>query len=247
MPNGTGIVMGFPQILSEATAVKAAFRDRIRATRRARTAAERAGWPARSSVSSSSFRRSRPRTVSRSTRRRPPSRRPHSLRETLRHLGVAVLLPLVRPERPGVGVGTTATSRPAARPRRAPSRRAEPRRPRGARRGRRPRAGARRRHARHPARSGRRALRRRLPLLDRGSPSSPSSTTTRCSTPRWSRCRGGARRRVDGALTPLRCLRLPGAPDARRPCVPTAWGVRTARARRDGHRLGGGGVDGARG
>src|SRR5512133_3357917 len=42
VPNGTGIVMGFPQILSEATAVKAAFRDRIRATRRARTAAERA-------------------------------------------------------------------------------------------------------------------------------------------------------------------------------------------------------------
>ena len=42
MPNGPGIVTGFPQILSEATTVKAALRDRIRARRRVRPASERA-------------------------------------------------------------------------------------------------------------------------------------------------------------------------------------------------------------
>ena len=42
MPNGSGIVTGFPQILSDAPTVKAALRRRIRAARRLRTPAERA-------------------------------------------------------------------------------------------------------------------------------------------------------------------------------------------------------------
>jgi 5-formyltetrahydrofolate cyclo-ligase len=41
VPNTTGTVAGFPRILSEATSVKAALRDRIRAERRVRTPAER--------------------------------------------------------------------------------------------------------------------------------------------------------------------------------------------------------------
>ncbi len=42
MPNGPGIVTGFPQILSDAPTVKAALRRRVRAARRLRTTAERA-------------------------------------------------------------------------------------------------------------------------------------------------------------------------------------------------------------
>lgn len=42
MPNATGFVTGFPQILSEPTTVKAALRRRIRAERVRRTPAERA-------------------------------------------------------------------------------------------------------------------------------------------------------------------------------------------------------------
>jgi 5-formyltetrahydrofolate cyclo-ligase len=96
VPNGTGIVMGFPQILSEATAVKAALRDGIRATRRARTAAERAATAyalvnivlelpeiqAAHCVALYAATPTEPQTA--------------ALRGTLRHLGVTVLLPLVR-------------------------------------------------------------------------------------------------------------------------------------------------------
>jgi len=42
VPNGTGIVTDFPQILSEATTVKAVLRRRIRAERARRTPSERA-------------------------------------------------------------------------------------------------------------------------------------------------------------------------------------------------------------
>lgn len=96
MPNGTGIVMGFPQILSEATAVKAAFRDRIRATRRARTAAERAAT-ARALVSIvlelSEIQAAHCVALYAATPTEPQTA---LLRETLRHLGISVLLPLVR-------------------------------------------------------------------------------------------------------------------------------------------------------
>ena len=56
VPNGSGIVTGFPQILSDAPTVKAALRRRIRASRRLRGAAERAEVARRP-------RRRRPRTA----------------------------------------------------------------------------------------------------------------------------------------------------------------------------------------
>ncbi len=46
MPNGLGIVTGFPQIRSDAPTVKAALRRRVRAARRQRTPAERAAGAA---------------------------------------------------------------------------------------------------------------------------------------------------------------------------------------------------------
>jgi 5-formyltetrahydrofolate cyclo-ligase len=97
VPNATGIATGFPQILSEATAVKAAFRDRIRARRRARTAAERAE-AARALVSIvlelPEIQAAHCVALYAATQTEPQTA---PLRETLRHLGVAVLLPLVRP------------------------------------------------------------------------------------------------------------------------------------------------------
>jgi 5-formyltetrahydrofolate cyclo-ligase len=97
VPNVTGIATGFPQILSEASAVKAAFRDRIRAQRRARTAAERAE-AARALVSIvlelPEIQAAHCVALYAATRTEPQTA---PLRETLRHLGIGVLLPLVRP------------------------------------------------------------------------------------------------------------------------------------------------------
>lgn len=97
MPNGTGIVMGFPQILSEAITVKAAFRDRIRATRRVRTAAERAAT-AHALVSIvlelPEIQAAHCVALYAATPTEPQTA---LLRGTLRHLGISVLLPLVRP------------------------------------------------------------------------------------------------------------------------------------------------------
>jgi 5-formyltetrahydrofolate cyclo-ligase len=97
VPNATGIATGFPQIQSEAIAVKAAFRDRIRAQRRVRTAAERAEAAAAlvSIVLELPEIQSAHCVALYAATRTEPQTAP--LRETLRHLGVSVLLPLVRP------------------------------------------------------------------------------------------------------------------------------------------------------
>jgi len=96
VPNATDIATGFPHIRSETTAVKAAFRDRIRAQRRARTAAERAA-AARALVSIvlelPEIQAAHCVALYAATPTEPQTA---PLRETLRHLGVSVLLPLVR-------------------------------------------------------------------------------------------------------------------------------------------------------
>jgi 5-formyltetrahydrofolate cyclo-ligase len=97
VPNSTGIMTGFPQILSETTAVKAALRDRIRARRRARTAADRAA-AARALVG---IALERPEIQAAHCvalyAATPTEPQTAPLRETLRGLGISVLLPLVRP------------------------------------------------------------------------------------------------------------------------------------------------------
>jgi len=98
VPNGTGIAMGFPQILSETAAVKTALRDRIRARRRARSTAERAAvaralvgivleLPEIQAAHCVALYAAMP---------TEPQTRP--LREALRHQGIGVVLPLVRPD-----------------------------------------------------------------------------------------------------------------------------------------------------
>jgi 5-formyltetrahydrofolate cyclo-ligase len=97
VPNGTGIVTDFPQILSETTTVKAALRDRIRADRRARTAAERTAV-ARALVG---IALELPELQSAhcvalyAAMATEPQTAP--LRDALRRLGIGVVLPRVRP------------------------------------------------------------------------------------------------------------------------------------------------------
>src|SRR3954454_8609700 len=98
VPNGTGIAMGFPQILSETAAVKTALRDRIRDRRRARSTAERAAvaralvgivleLPEIQAAHCVALYAAMP---------TEPQTRP--LREALRHQGIGVGPPLVRPD-----------------------------------------------------------------------------------------------------------------------------------------------------
>jgi 5-formyltetrahydrofolate cyclo-ligase len=97
VPNGTGIATGFPQILSETPAVKAALRDRIRARRRARTAAERAEV-ARALVGIvvelPEIQSARCVALYAATPAEPQTA---PVRAALRRLGIGVVLPLVRP------------------------------------------------------------------------------------------------------------------------------------------------------
>ena len=96
MPNGPGIVTGFPQILSDAPTVKAALRRRIRAARRARGAEERARV-ARALVGVAlelpQIQGARCVALYASTGTEPQTA---PLRRALRNEGVSVLLPLVR-------------------------------------------------------------------------------------------------------------------------------------------------------
>ena len=97
MPNGPGIVTGFPQILSDAPTVKAALRRRIRSARRLRGASERSAVAealvdvamelpqiqAASCVALYAATGTEPETG--------------PLRRALRRQGIGVVLPLVRP------------------------------------------------------------------------------------------------------------------------------------------------------
>jgi 5-formyltetrahydrofolate cyclo-ligase len=97
VPNATSIMTGFPQILSETTAVKAALRDRIRARRQARTAAERAaaaGALVGIALERPEIQAAQCVAVYAATPTEPETA---PLRETLRRLGISVLLPMVRP------------------------------------------------------------------------------------------------------------------------------------------------------
>jgi 5-formyltetrahydrofolate cyclo-ligase len=98
VPNGTSIAMGFPQILSETIAVKAALRDRIRARRRVRTAAERAaaaGALVEIALERPEIQAARCVALYAATPTEPQTA---PLRDTLRRLGISVLLPMVRPD-----------------------------------------------------------------------------------------------------------------------------------------------------
>lgn len=97
MPNGTGIATGFPQIRSETTAVKAALRSRIRARRRLVGAGERAATAralAGTALELPEIQAARCVALYASTATEPQTA---PLREALRHLGIGVVLPLVRP------------------------------------------------------------------------------------------------------------------------------------------------------
>jgi 5-formyltetrahydrofolate cyclo-ligase len=117
VPNGSGIVAGFPQILSDAPTVKAALRRRIRATRRLRGVAERAEV-ARAIIGVAlelpQIQAAQCVALYAATGTEPQTA---PLRRALRNEGVAVMLPLVRPDglewawdtgddlRPGPGPG----------------------------------------------------------------------------------------------------------------------------------------------
>ena len=96
MPNVSGIVTGFPQILSDAPTVKASLRRRIRAARRLRGAAERA-QDARALVGVAlelpQIQAARCVALYASTGAEPQTA---PLRRALRNEGVSVMLPLVR-------------------------------------------------------------------------------------------------------------------------------------------------------
>jgi 5-formyltetrahydrofolate cyclo-ligase len=98
VPNGSGIVMGFPQILSEATTVKAALRRRIRAERARRTPSERAAQ-ARAlmgiALELPEIQAAHCVALYAATRTEPQTA---PLRKALRKQGVGVVLPLVRPD-----------------------------------------------------------------------------------------------------------------------------------------------------
>jgi 5-formyltetrahydrofolate cyclo-ligase len=129
VPNSTGTVTGFPQIRSEATAVKAALRDRIRARRRAMPAVERAAV-ARALVGVAlelpEIQAARCVAVYAAMPTEPQTA---PLREALRNQGVGVVLPLVRPGGlewgwdtgarlvPGDGVGGAEPAGPSLGPR----------------------------------------------------------------------------------------------------------------------------------
>jgi 5-formyltetrahydrofolate cyclo-ligase len=96
VPNGSGIVTGFPQILSDSPTVKAALRRRIRAVRRLRGAAERAEV-ARGllgvALELPQIQAARCVALYASTGTEPQTA---PLRRALRNEGIAVMLPLVR-------------------------------------------------------------------------------------------------------------------------------------------------------
>lgn len=96
MPNSSGIVTGFPQILSDAPTVKAALRRRIRASRRLRGATERAEV-ARGLIGVAlelpQIQAARCVALYASTGTEPETA---PLRRALRNEGIAVMLPLVR-------------------------------------------------------------------------------------------------------------------------------------------------------
>jgi 5-formyltetrahydrofolate cyclo-ligase len=96
VPNGTGFVTGFPQILSEPTTVKAALRRRIRAQRARRTPGERAvqgGALAGIALELPEIQAAHCVALYASTPTEPQT---GPLREALRRQGVGVVLPLVR-------------------------------------------------------------------------------------------------------------------------------------------------------
>ena len=97
MPNGTSIAAGFPQILSEATTIKAALRDHIRARRRVRSPAERA-VAARALVGIAlelpEIQSAHCVALYAATLTEPQTA---PLREALRHIGIGVVLPRVLP------------------------------------------------------------------------------------------------------------------------------------------------------
>jgi 5-formyltetrahydrofolate cyclo-ligase len=98
VPNGTGIVTGFPQIRSEVTTVKAAFRDRIRTHRRLRTVAERAAEShalVETALELPEIQAARCVALYAATATEPQT---GPLRQALRRLGIGVVLPVVRPD-----------------------------------------------------------------------------------------------------------------------------------------------------
>jgi 5-formyltetrahydrofolate cyclo-ligase len=96
VPNGTGFVTGFPQILSEAGTVKAALRRRIRAERARRAPAERAAQGralAGIALELPEIQSARCVALYASMPTEPQT---GPLREALRNQGIGVILPLVR-------------------------------------------------------------------------------------------------------------------------------------------------------
>ena len=210
MPNLTRTVTGFPQILSELPSVKAALRRRIRAERSRRTPAQRlvAGRAlAGIALELPEIQTARCVALYVSTVNEPQT---GSLRQALRRQGIGVVLPLVRPHgldwawdtgeqlRRTAGPGGDEPTGPTLGPRGlltadvvlVPALAVDTL---GTRLG-----------------QGGGYYDTALPLLDPGVRVFAMCTTTRCST-RRSRPIPAEDHDVpvDGALTPLRCLRLP--------------------------------------
>ena len=212
MPNLTSTVTGFPQILSETPSVKAALRRRIRAERRRRTPAERLAQGralAAIALELPEVQIARCVALYVSTPDRTADRPAATGAPQCRHRRRAAA---GAPRRPGVGLGRRRLAAADAGAGRRRARRPDAGPPWPADGRPRPGARARRRHPRHPARPGRRVLRRlALPLLDAGvrvlavvhdeellDAAVEALPAEHHDVP------------VDGALTPLRCLRLPG-------------------------------------
>ena len=98
MPNGTGIAAGFPQILSEATTVKAALRRRIRAERARRRPSERAAQGHALTGIALELPEIQGAHCVALYAATPTEPQTGPLRLALRTHGIGVVLPLVRPE-----------------------------------------------------------------------------------------------------------------------------------------------------